>query len=164
MLTLVCLGLVICIFFVIVYHSLTNLLMEQILFYFSQLWKMHVYDVNTFETGSFVWTLELCYDKLLLRKRKLYIMSWKLECISVRVSSFLSSETVPHMHFCLMVLIVFLCFIDVVGSAAGFTVFTILLSSWALTFIIGGKHLFGHVWDELVMYNVADKLGLTGWS
>lgn len=68
------------------------------------------------------------------------------------------------MHFCLMVLIVFLCFIDVVGSAAGFTVFTILLSSWALTFIIGGKHLFGHVWDELVMYNVADKLGLTGWS
>lgn len=52
----------------------------------------------------------------------------------------------------------------VVGSAAGFTVFTILLSSWALTFIIGGKHLFGHVWDELVMYNVADKLGLTGWS
>uniref|UniRef100_F6I0E2 Uncharacterized protein n=1 Tax=Vitis vinifera TaxID=29760 RepID=F6I0E2_VITVI len=53
---------------------------------------------------------------------------------------------------------------NVVGSAAGFTVFTILLSSWALTFIIGGKHLFGHVWDELVMYNVADKLGLTGWS
>ncbi|XAR62350.1 hypothetical protein NMG60_11017078 [Bertholletia excelsa] len=51
----------------------------------------------------------------------------------------------------------------VFGSAIGFTVFAALLSSWALTFAIGGEHLFGHVWDELVMYNVAEKFGLTGW-
>ncbi|WCJ37208.1 hypothetical protein M5689_018360 [Euphorbia peplus] len=48
-------------------------------------------------------------------------------------------------------------------SAVGFTVFTTLLSSWALTFAIGGEELFGPVWDKLVMYNVADRLGLTGW-
>ncbi|KAF4377147.1 hypothetical protein F8388_017551 [Cannabis sativa] len=53
---------------------------------------------------------------------------------------------------------------DVVRSAIGFTVFTTLLSSWALTFSIGGTHLFGPVWDQLVMYNLADKLGLTNWS
>ncbi|XVE83352.1 hypothetical protein DITRI_Ditri16bG0082400 [Diplodiscus trichospermus] len=52
----------------------------------------------------------------------------------------------------------------VVGSAVGFTVFSALLSSWALTFAIGGENLFGPIWDELVMYNVADRLGLTGWS
>ncbi|CAK9183231.1 unnamed protein product, partial [Ilex paraguariensis] len=54
-------------------------------------------------------------------------------------------------------------FADVVGSAIGFTVFSALLSSWALTFAIGGEQLFGHVWDELVMYNVADRYGLSGW-
>ncbi|KAJ9182735.1 hypothetical protein P3X46_006694 [Hevea brasiliensis] len=51
----------------------------------------------------------------------------------------------------------------VVRSAAGFSVFTFLLCSWALTFAIGGEELFGPVWDKLVMYNVADRLGLTGW-
>ncbi|KAK6128380.1 hypothetical protein DH2020_037856 [Rehmannia glutinosa] len=49
------------------------------------------------------------------------------------------------------------------GSAIGFLLFTAILSSWALTFGIGGERLFGHVWQELVMYNVADKYGLTGW-
>ncbi|XP_027073570.1 probable gamma-secretase subunit PEN-2 isoform X3 [Coffea arabica] len=51
----------------------------------------------------------------------------------------------------------------VVGSAIGFVVFTVLLTSWALTFAIGGEHLFGHAWDQLVMYNLADRYGLTGW-
>ncbi|KAG0463328.1 hypothetical protein HPP92_019397 [Vanilla planifolia] len=51
----------------------------------------------------------------------------------------------------------------VVGSSVAFLIFTILLSSWALTFAIGGERLFGPAWKELVMYNVADKLGLTGW-
>ena len=53
---------------------------------------------------------------------------------------------------------------DVVGSAVGFAVFSALLCSWALTFAIGGERLFGPVWDQLVMYNLADRLGLTGWS
>eukprot|EP00262_Sarcandra_glabra_P016459 TRINITY_DN536_c0_g2_i1.p1 TRINITY_DN536_c0_g2~~TRINITY_DN536_c0_g2_i1.p1 ORF type:complete len:135 (-),score=10.55 TRINITY_DN536_c0_g2_i1:208-612(-) len=52
----------------------------------------------------------------------------------------------------------------VVGSAIGFVIFTVLLSSWAFTFAIGGEHLFGPVWDQLVMYNVADRWGLTGWN
>ncbi|GAV67336.1 PEN-2 domain-containing protein [Cephalotus follicularis] len=52
----------------------------------------------------------------------------------------------------------------VLGSAVGFSVFTVLLSSWALMFAIGGDRLFGSFWDQLVMYNVAVKLGLTGWS
>ncbi|XP_047969264.1 probable gamma-secretase subunit PEN-2 [Salvia hispanica] len=50
-----------------------------------------------------------------------------------------------------------------VGSAIGFLLFTTILSSWALTFAIGGERLFGHVWGELVMYNVAEKYGLAGW-
>ncbi|MBA0872931.1 hypothetical protein Goshw_023647 [Gossypium schwendimanii] len=49
----------------------------------------------------------------------------------------------------------------VVSSAIGFSVFSVILSSWALTFAIGGEHLFGSTWDQLVMYNVADRLGLT---
>ncbi|XP_041005751.1 probable gamma-secretase subunit PEN-2 [Juglans microcarpa x Juglans regia] len=53
---------------------------------------------------------------------------------------------------------------DVVRSAVGFAVFTTILSSWALTFAIGGDRLFGPVWDQLVMYNLAERLGLTGWS
>ncbi|KAG5529050.1 hypothetical protein RHGRI_029648 [Rhododendron griersonianum] len=52
---------------------------------------------------------------------------------------------------------------NVVGSAIGFTVFAAILSSWALTFSIGGERLFGHVWDDLLMYNVAERFGLTGW-
>ncbi|KAL6284694.1 hypothetical protein ACE6H2_015623 [Prunus campanulata] len=52
----------------------------------------------------------------------------------------------------------------VLRSAVGLTVFTALLASWALTFVIGGERLFGHVWNQLVMYNLADRLGLTGWS
>ncbi|CAH9099877.1 unnamed protein product [Cuscuta epithymum] len=51
----------------------------------------------------------------------------------------------------------------VVGSAIGFAVFTAVLCSWAITFAIGGENLFGNSWNELVMYNVADKYGLTGW-
>lgn len=51
----------------------------------------------------------------------------------------------------------------VVKSAIGFGVFAALLSSWALTFAIGGQHLFGHVWNDMVMYNVAERYGLTGW-
>nr|XP_043635988.1 probable gamma-secretase subunit PEN-2 [Erigeron canadensis] len=51
----------------------------------------------------------------------------------------------------------------VVGSAIGFSVFSALLLSWALTFSIGGERLFGHTWHELVMYNVADRYDLTGW-
>ncbi|CAI9108907.1 OLC1v1008614C3 [Oldenlandia corymbosa var. corymbosa] len=51
----------------------------------------------------------------------------------------------------------------VVGSAIGFLVFSALLSSWAFTFAFGGEKLFGHVWDQLVMYNLADRFGLTGW-
>ncbi|XP_019259588.1 PREDICTED: LOW QUALITY PROTEIN: probable gamma-secretase subunit PEN-2 [Nicotiana attenuata] len=51
----------------------------------------------------------------------------------------------------------------VVRSAIGFAVFAVLLSTWALTFSIGGERLFGHAWDKLVMYNVAEKYGLTGW-
>ncbi|KAL0709267.1 hypothetical protein Bca4012_016245 [Brassica carinata] len=52
--------------------------------------------------------------------------------------------------------------IYVVRSAIGFSVFTALLSAWALTFSIGGEQVFGPVWDKLVMYNVADRLGLSG--
>ncbi|KAE9604170.1 putative gamma-secretase aspartyl protease complex, presenilin enhancer-2 subunit [Lupinus albus] len=54
--------------------------------------------------------------------------------------------------------------LDVVRSAFGFIVFTALLCSWALTFSVGGERLFGPVWDQLVMYNLADRLGLTTWS
>ncbi|KAL3651893.1 hypothetical protein CASFOL_004895 [Castilleja foliolosa] len=50
-----------------------------------------------------------------------------------------------------------------IGSAIGFLMFSVVLSTWAFTFAIGGERLFGHVWEELVMYNVADKYGLTGW-
>ncbi|KAL0396137.1 UNVERIFIED_CONTAM: hypothetical protein Scaly_0062100 [Sesamum calycinum] len=39
--------------------------------------------------------------------------------------------------------------IDLVGSAIGFLLFAAILSSWALTFAIGGEHVFGHVWKEL---------------
>ncbi|KAL9663846.1 hypothetical protein QQ045_019238 [Rhodiola kirilowii] len=52
----------------------------------------------------------------------------------------------------------------VIGSAVGFATFTVLLTSWALTFAIGGEQLFGSNWDKLVMYNVAEKIGLTGWT
>ena len=55
------------------------------------------------------------------------------------------------------------CGVDIVRSAIAFSVFTAILGSWAITFIVGGERLFGHTWDELVMYNVADKYGLTGW-
>ncbi|KAF3337298.1 hypothetical protein FCM35_KLT17885 [Carex littledalei] len=51
----------------------------------------------------------------------------------------------------------------VVRSSIGFIVFAVLLTGWALTFAIGGEHLFGPVWKELVMYNLAEKLQLTGW-
>lgn len=53
---------------------------------------------------------------------------------------------------------------DVMPSAIGFTIFTVLLGSWSLTFLIGGEQLFGPAWNDLVMYNLADKLGLTGWT
>ncbi|KAL9245945.1 hypothetical protein vseg_019538 [Gypsophila vaccaria] len=51
----------------------------------------------------------------------------------------------------------------VARSAVGFTIFAVVMSAWALTFSIGGERLFGPVWNKLVMYNVADELGLTGW-
>ncbi|KAH9623682.1 hypothetical protein KSS87_017709 [Heliosperma pusillum] len=51
----------------------------------------------------------------------------------------------------------------VVRSAIGFTIATVMMFTWALTFAIGGERLFGPVWNKLVMYNVADELGLTGW-
>jgi presenilin enhancer 2 len=52
---------------------------------------------------------------------------------------------------------------DVVKSAIGFSIFAAVLLTWATTFIVGGERLFGPVWNDLVMYNVADKLGLTGF-
>ncbi|VAH85754.1 unnamed protein product [Triticum turgidum subsp. durum] len=51
----------------------------------------------------------------------------------------------------------------VVRSAVGFTIFAAVLLTWATTFIVGGERLFGPVWKDLVMYNVAEKLGLTGF-
>ena len=48
-------------------------------------------------------------------------------------------------------------------SAIGFTIFSFVLITWATTFIVGGERLFGPVWNDLVMYNVADKLGLSGF-
>ncbi|KAF7040513.1 hypothetical protein CFC21_050402 [Triticum aestivum] len=51
----------------------------------------------------------------------------------------------------------------VMRSAIGFTIFAAVLLTWATTFIVGGERLFGPVWKDLVMYNVADKLGLTGF-
>lgn len=53
--------------------------------------------------------------------------------------------------------------IDIVKSAIAFAVFSAIIGSWAVTFVVGGERLFGHTWNELVMYNVADKYGLTGW-
>ncbi|XP_052147249.1 probable gamma-secretase subunit PEN-2 [Oryza glaberrima] len=51
----------------------------------------------------------------------------------------------------------------VVRSAIGFTIFSVVLLTWATTFIIGGERLFGPGWNDLVMYNVADKLGISGF-
>ncbi|CAL4945453.1 unnamed protein product [Urochloa decumbens] len=51
----------------------------------------------------------------------------------------------------------------VVRSAIGFTIFSVVLITWATTFIVGGERLFGPGWNDLVMYNVADKLGLSGF-
>ncbi|KAK9678317.1 hypothetical protein RND81_11G203300 [Saponaria officinalis] len=48
-------------------------------------------------------------------------------------------------------------------SAIGFTIVTVMMCTWALTFSIGGERLFGPMWNTLVMYNVADEFGLTGW-
>ncbi|XP_030462569.1 probable gamma-secretase subunit PEN-2 [Syzygium oleosum] len=52
----------------------------------------------------------------------------------------------------------------VIRSAIGFSVFSAVLCAWAFTFAIGGEGLFGSVWNQLVMYNLADKWGLTGWD
>ncbi|KAG8053872.1 hypothetical protein GUJ93_ZPchr0001g31220 [Zizania palustris] len=51
----------------------------------------------------------------------------------------------------------------ILRSAVGFTIFSLVLLTWATTFIIGGERLFGPAWNDLVMYNVADKLGITGF-
>ncbi|CAN1182334.1 Probable gamma-secretase subunit PEN-2 [Linum perenne] len=48
-------------------------------------------------------------------------------------------------------------------SAIGFWIFTSVLCSWAFTFAIRGEQLFGPIWDKLIMYNLADRLGLTSW-
>ncbi|KAF8646806.1 hypothetical protein HU200_065605 [Digitaria exilis] len=53
--------------------------------------------------------------------------------------------------------------LHVVRSAIGFAIFSVVLITWATTFIVGGKRLFGPAWNDLVMYNVADKLGLSGF-
>ncbi|KAJ3672085.1 hypothetical protein LUZ60_006806 [Juncus effusus] len=50
----------------------------------------------------------------------------------------------------------------VVRSGIGFMIFAVVLSTWAITFATGGEALFGPTWNELVMYNLSDKLGLTG--
>ncbi|XP_078434161.1 gamma-secretase subunit [Wolffia australiana] len=52
----------------------------------------------------------------------------------------------------------------IVRSAIGFFIFTAVLASWSLTFAMGGERLFGPMWNNLVMYNVADRLGLTSWN
>ncbi|KAI4369266.1 hypothetical protein MLD38_017726 [Melastoma candidum] len=52
----------------------------------------------------------------------------------------------------------------IIRSAFGFSVFTALLCTWALTFSLGGERLFGSTWDQLLMYNLANKWGLTGWD
>lgn len=74
----------------------------------------------------------------------------------------LTKKLIDNVHFDVLLLNTELFSVDVVGSAIGFAVFSAMLGSWALTFTIGGKRLFGHAWDELVMYNVADRYGLTG--
>ncbi|TVU36940.1 hypothetical protein EJB05_18897, partial [Eragrostis curvula] len=51
----------------------------------------------------------------------------------------------------------------VVRSAIGFSIFSVVLITWATTFIVGGERLFGPMWNDLVMYNVADKLGISGF-
>lgn len=67
-----------------------------------------------------------------------------------------------------MFCVVFVCYlmlvnlvVDVVRSAIGFVISAMVLSTWSLVFMIGGKQLFGPVWNRLVMYNIADEYGLT---
>nr|ABK21649.1 unknown [Picea sitchensis]ABK23472.1 unknown [Picea sitchensis] len=50
----------------------------------------------------------------------------------------------------------------VLGSAIGFIVYTTVILSWALTFSIGGEHLFGSSWKRLAVYNIADNFELLG--
>jgi presenilin enhancer 2 len=52
---------------------------------------------------------------------------------------------------------------DVVRSAIGFSIFAVVLITWATTFIVGGERLFEPMWNDLVMYNVADELGISGF-
>ncbi|XP_018827639.1 probable gamma-secretase subunit PEN-2 [Juglans regia] len=76
---------------------------------------------------------------------------WALNCFSFW-PVLLHTRSFPRIHH------------YVVRSKIGFAVFTAILSSWALTFAIGGERLFRPVWDQLVMYILAERLGLTGWS
>jgi hypothetical protein len=37
------------------------------------------------------------------------------------------------------------------------------LITWATTFIVGGDRLFGPMWNDVAIYIVADKLGISGY-
>lgn len=56
-----------------------------------------------------------------------------------------------------------LLFTDLFESAVGFLMFTAILLTWILFFAIVGEHLLAHVWEDLAVYNVVDRYGLTGW-
>ncbi|KAJ7522500.1 hypothetical protein O6H91_18G014500 [Diphasiastrum complanatum] len=52
---------------------------------------------------------------------------------------------------------------DVLWSGVGFMIYSTLLLSWALTFSMGGEKVFGPVWKQLAVYDIADKFELTGY-
>ncbi|GMN33027.1 hypothetical protein TIFTF001_003925 [Ficus carica] len=120
-------------------------------------------NLNSISSSSPVWPtidgpLGLSEEEGLSYARRFYNFGFLLLPLLWAVNCFYfwpvlrHSRSFPRIHY------------YVVRSAVGFMVFTALLSSWALTFAVGGERLFGPVWDQLVMYNVADKMGLTGWS
>lgn len=45
----------------------------------------------------------------------------------------------------------------ILRSAIGALVYTSLLLAWALTYTIGGEHLFGPLWNNLSIYRIADE-------
>ncbi|KAJ7522499.1 hypothetical protein O6H91_18G014500 [Diphasiastrum complanatum] len=51
----------------------------------------------------------------------------------------------------------------VLWSGVGFMIYSTLLLSWALTFSMGGEKVFGPVWKQLAVYDIADKFELTGY-
>ncbi|XP_018827414.1 probable gamma-secretase subunit PEN-2 [Juglans regia] len=118
---------------------------------------------STISGSSPVWhtidgPLELSKEDLVSYARRFYKFGfamlpwlWALNCFYFW-SVLLHTRSFPRIHH------------YVVRSAVGFAVITAILSSWALTFAIGGERLFRPVWDQLVMYNLAERLGLTGLS